>query len=293
MKTNLLSIVAVLLISTATSAQTFKYSFETSEGFTVGDLNGQTPNIATINNDTGQHSGVAFVNTFLATDGTRSMKIPDGNSEVVFYNVPDYNKTKIIFDEYAPTVGDGAIEFTMSFNSTPVSIALYQNDISTYNDFDVAAGNSIGTYIGGQWYHFEINVDYTAHNLKISINGGAPFTVALQNADNAISAFNIATYAQGSDAYFDNIEVTNNAVLATSDQIKDPTFLVYPNPTSDFVHVKTDKKINLISVVDPSGKILKQSKLNTIDIQDLPKGIYFVNIKFIDQSEENTKLIKK
>lgn len=65
---------------------------------------------------------------------------------------------------------------------------------------------------------------------------------------------------------------------------------IYPNPTSHQLTIDTELEISEISVIDVTGKTVKTSKqnTNTINVDDLSNGIYF--IKFI--TNENT-IIKK
>ncbi|MDF2552717.1 MAG: hypothetical protein K0R77_1992 [Chryseobacterium sp.] len=55
---------------------------------------------------------------------------------------------------------------------------------------------------------------------------------------------------------------------------------IYPNPTSDILNIKTNSKIESISVVGVDGKtfnvVLNENK---IDVIDLPSGVYIINIE--------------
>ena len=85
----------------------------------------------------------------------------------------------------------------------------------------------------------------------------------------------------------------SSATLGVSDANAKSKLTVYPNPTSDFINVKSDKKISQVTIVDLSGKMVKQTKENLVDLQSLAQGIYIANIKFEDGSSESKKIIKK
>lgn len=69
---------------------------------------------------------------------------------------------------------------------------------------------------------------------------------------------------------------------------------IYPNPTSDFVNVQSDKKISEIKLIDISGKILKsEKKYSRINISNYPQGMYFVEIILNDHTRQVFKIIKK
>jgi len=73
-------------------------------------------------------------------------------------------------------------------------------------------------------------------------------------------------------------------------------FSVYPNPANDFVSLKfSDNNVHRLIISDITGKILiKKTLINqnkTINISDLKKGIYILNIQ-TDKQFIKTKLVK-
>lgn len=70
-------------------------------------------------------------------------------------------------------------------------------------------------------------------------------------------------------------------------------FQIFPNPLCEFINFKwnTPKELTYdVSIRNTVGQILKSSKLTTVDnkekiyIGDLPKGMYFVHIYYLDQT---------
>lgn len=56
--------------------------------------------------------------------------------------------------------------------------------------------------------------------------------------------------------------------------------VVYPNPTSDFLYIKTSKlDIEKVFIFDLSGKLLFSEKSKTIDVKNLPSATYIISIK--------------
>ena len=57
-------------------------------------------------------------------------------------------------------------------------------------------------------------------------------------------------------------------------------FSVYPNPTSDVVHIETDQTIRQVTVFDQMGRAVKvlHGNLRTVDLQSLPAGNYILQI---------------
>lgn len=69
----------------------------------------------------------------------------------------------------------------------------------------------------------------------------------------------------------------------------DITFECYPNPANNQLNVKSEKLIESYKITSSSGKLIKETNdINsnelTVDIQDVPNGVYFIEI----QSKENT-----
>lgn len=68
---------------------------------------------------------------------------------------------------------------------------------------------------------------------------------------------------------------------------------IYPNPTSDYIYISGNKKINTLELYNVNGQKVLQSKGNTIDISSLTKGVYILKT-FTENNEVFTnKIIKK
>ena len=81
--------------------------------------------------------------------------------------------------------------------------------------------------------------------------------------------------------------------LAVNEQIIE--LVVYPNPGSEFIKLKTDEKITKVEVYDGLGNLIisqAMNQTNDINIQQLSNGIYFLKIEFKQQQVVH-KFIKK
>jgi len=86
-------------------------------------------------------------------------------------------------------------------------------------------------------------------------------------------------------------------ILLNREDIKLPTFQLYPNPTNgDIVYINTEKStaISSVSMYDIAGKlVLKQNTPNNeINVQQLQQGVYFLKVQIGDQIITK-KLIKQ
>lgn len=98
---------------------------------------------------------------------------------------------------------------------------------------------------------------------------------------------------------FDNILVqfSDNTTFATDDVAniieKNDKVALYPNPTSDILNIKTDSKINAVSVVDMTGrKINVKLEGDKVNVSALPVGTYLINVETKD-GISTEKFIKK
>ena len=69
--------------------------------------------------------------------------------------------------------------------------------------------------------------------------------------------------------YFHQNDTTNVVEFSELTQV-----LIYPNPAKDVVNVISDKEIKNIEIIDLTGRIIVKHKGNTIDVSQLPKGLY-------------------
>jgi hypothetical protein len=103
------------------------------------------------------------------------------------------------------------------------------------------------------------------------INAGSHKFKWLRNANS--SHFYIDHVVFLKDAY-DNIYEINNE--------NSMTFNVYPNPANDFINIEINNNYDSnfkISIYNSLGiKVIETSNENTINIEDLPSGMYFINV---------------
>lgn len=87
----------------------------------------------------------------------------------------------------------------------------------------------------------------------------------------------------------------NAGGLSTSEIDKEKSLNIYPNPVKDYLHFQTKMTIDGMEIYDQSGKISisRKSDLlkNSIDVKNLPSGIYILKIK-TDNRSSSVKFIK-
>ena len=110
---------------------------------------------------------------------------------------------------------------------------------------------------------------------------------AYDGSDNLIVAFvNIGGYGQA--LYLDNILVESSETLSVIDQTINNELLVYPNPTSNKLTIKTSYDVDKVELYNILGKKVIESTNLELNLNPLSDGVYILQIY-----SGETKLIKR
>ena len=76
-------------------------------------------------------------------------------------------------------------------------------------------------------------------------------------------------------------------------EINNKNILVYPNPTSNFINIKTNLLLEKVELYDVLGKrILKTKNTNKIPVNNLSKGIYILKMYTVNKSLSKRIIVK-
>jgi len=105
---------------------------------------------------------------------------------------------------------------------------------------------------------------------------------------------NNGTFVNFSSFNFPNRLYTCHQAATGIPENQEENILLYPNPTSSILTLNTSEQINSVNIIDITGKTVKTiaSNSNTIDVSDLVKGIYFLQVQ-TDNGITNNKFIKE
>ncbi|MFL9835581.1 T9SS type A sorting domain-containing protein [Chryseobacterium terrae] len=136
----------------------------------------------------------------------------------------------------------------------------------------------------------------TTFNTSISTwTNSGDITLPNPSATYQIALEGIAKYGFGLDV--DNLTVKGGALSTLETERQKNSFKIYPNPSSDFVNIKSEKKVSDISIFDSTGKQVDYIKEDAtevkIPVHQLPSGTYIIQIKNSEGVLSSQKLIKK
>ena len=307
MKKLLLS-AAFLAAFIGANAQT-TISFEASEGYTLGDVNGQNGWIPTalVDNDgniTGYLTGQDISNE-MASDGSNSLKITRygtaGQQNPIvgaFYNFEtpfsDTAEYVVSFDIYANSAQDNSSSDFLVAGYTENSIAFYfrlnyqgaiyvaDEGTNTQGEQALVLVNTEVAWASQTWYNVKVviseseqKVEYFLNNNLIHTSTGlAVNTAALEQI--AFTHDNYVGFAYLDDLYIGDASGLNVEIADSN------SFSVYPNPATNVINVANSADvINNVTITDLNGRTVKQVTVGVndaqINISDLAQGVYILN----------------
>lgn len=159
-------------------------------------------------------------------------------------------------------------------------------------DFDADLSGELLTpnIAANTWYKVIVTYNISEGTMNVSINGTnyGPFAKEAYHYPTEIDLVASGT----NNAGYDNIVIAADAALAVSN-VNKTKVNVYPNPTTEVLNITADKKVANVTFFDMTGRKVKQTTENVINVEDLAKGSYIVSITFADGTVESKKVIKE
>lgn len=315
MKKILLS--GMVVLGSLLSAQQF-ISFETNQGYTTGNVGGQNgwisaifPSSITNPNHTSTSQTTNVVTTEQFVDGNQSLKIPKD---------PNIAQNTLIGVSYPLAAPLDATDFTISFD---VRITEQHNNSSDHImqavntagspipqgfiiDFaydgnikalDLAGGTpswaTLDTWTVNTWYR--VKVVGTASNIQYFINDTLAYTGGhLSTTPTILNRVDFLRDNYEGDGYIDRIAINNEAALSVKETVgNDTAIAIYPNPTTDMLHISSDEKVNGVAIFDMTGRRMNADlKENQVNVNHLEKGNYIITVS-TKKGKVSKKFIKK
>lgn len=215
----------------------------------------------------------------------------DGKNDLLV-NLTSANQLGVFINQIgtgtiAQTFFGTAVNFTSG--NTPY-YGLITSDLDLDGDKDVAVAN-----VGGTISIFE------------NVFTGTLFTTSSLNAKVDLTAGAYSTYCTVGDLDGDGMpDIATNSVLSNKlsiyrnllvptnmiENITSEQFILFPNPSSTFVHLNSSKAFQTINVYNQFGqKVNVEISKDYIDVSSLPNGLYYIEL-YLDGKTKNLKLVK-
>lgn len=283
-------------------------SFEGNEGFVAGNINGQGTWISTPTGGNPENVTHQTISTDNASDGSNALKIVRESlygeqlEPVIggFYNlaIPLNNAHfSVSFDINMSELNGSVFGFQGVNNTSEQTIVRVDFDktgIIRILDKNSTIQNMISTsgiWAPNTWYR--LKVVGTTIGIRYYLNDSLIYTENSTNPGMIDQLRFVHNNGLGT-AYIDHIKVNEELVLSVKETKADAqALMVYPNPVTDYLHLKSESKINKIEIFNAEGRIFNIIFTdNTADVRAFLPGIYFVKYNIGDEIYYN-KFIKK
>ena len=163
------------------------------------------------------------------------------------------------------------------------------------SDDDGASYTKIYSLKGGTSTYETINIDLSNEINSNSLSHSSTFVIKFQQRDN---------YSIDMDGFgIDNVSISDSpgSIPLAPKYIdeSDMDMVIYPNPASEFVHVKAGHLINKVCIYDMDGNLVNQylytdSSKNevTISVNSYAKGIYIMKVYTEDKTYSHKLIVK-
>ncbi len=121
------------------------------------------------------------------------------------------------------------------------------------------------------------------------------FTSASLSAGNHVLKYEIPAavfYGQDGRIVLSVYMQSNNQLLAVN-EVSTIDVSVFPNPTSDYVNIRSDKKVKSITVYSFDGRKLNEVRDARVDLASYPSGTYLLDITMEGGTQFKHKIIRK
>ncbi len=322
MKKITLLVAAFLFAATATFAQstTQTTSFETSEGYQLGTINGQNGWAV----DTSSHESMFVVTDAQASDGTNSLQLASGSEPALAgYSTASVDSTgvkTISLDFYVGSTAANPTNAIMRFRvgtglGFPGSIVGIANDTIYVGviGIDLGLNQVAGFFLFGDkmaipsfdgWNTLEAKVDLDAQTISYSVNGqsliaDAPYGVlVLQNGaqqgiqpTNKITNFSFVNFGGRDHQYIDNITYGDDMGVEDVEML---SFSHYVNQGQ--LHLNSQSQIGQVAIYNLLGQQVSTQNVNatsgSVSLAGLSTGVYIAKVA-VNGHSKSFKFVKK
>jgi hypothetical protein len=299
-KITLLFTVFLVAFTLKTEAQDLNISFESTEGFTLGEINGQNGWVA---NPT--YSPFVNIVDTQSTDGSNSLYFEtDPNGPVPNNGITGAVSPTLSFNDVTFTVdlfvesGLNPSEFdvilqSVASNALTSRVVFFDGDILVVDAVPTPQFVSAGTYTPDVWLELKIVHDFVNGVIEYSIDNAVVYTGNIVNGTSIDQMLLFSSFNQ-TGIYVDNVNFTTTTMSV--EEFNNINLEIFPNPTTDILNIRTNNifEINNISIYDMSGKKLEANldSNNSVKVDHLSSGTYILVVD-TNKGSQTERFIKK
>ena len=293
---------AALLVGGITVSAQQTISFEASEGYSLGDINGQNSWTVTGDGSGGFISGQVITDE-MATDGTNSFKIDEDlnfspqQSMIMggFYNYAtplEYSGATFSADMYMSEVGGANFGFGLVSTTAQSYVALLFFDWEE-EVFVIDGGAAVGTgFIWQEETWYDVRMEITGSSIAYFIDDVQIYSGNLI-VDENIEQARFVHDNWGGFAYIDNFVSTAGALSVGSQTLSQVS--IYPTPAVDVINISTpaSMEINQVMLYDLQGRNTGAVFTDgTVNVSGLSRGVYMLTVE-TSEGTLTQKVVKK
>lgn len=227
------------------------------------------------------------------------------NAHPILFDVDNDNDLDIIVGEaignlnFVENVGD-SLNFNFDLrteNFGGIDVSEWWTNIGMSSPVFYKNGNNLELYVGskrGTIFKYDSIVNNLTGNFNLidsnyqGINVGSHSSPAIHDLNNdSLEDFIIGNKRGGLSLFMGINDSVNTSIL--NNEILRQEYLIYPNPSNDFINLKNLNSISEYEIINLSGKIIKTGiSEGEIEIKNLDNGIYLIRIK----SRNNHQVLK-
>ncbi|MBS2209905.1 choice-of-anchor J domain-containing protein [Carboxylicivirga mesophila] len=222
------------------------------------------------------------------------------------YSVLGANKQWTAYSDYAQMNGydnqnmeaeeDWLITNAINMDNTTEELFVFESSVNYDN-----VNSSLEVYYSTDYSGTGDPTGSTWNTLSATFATSTTFTHSGYIDVSAISgtvyfAFKYLSSADGADLWqIKNIEITGVDTPTSVDSQKASEVVISPNPFTNELYIKGTKELQNIILFNTAGQVVMndQSGSKRVSTANLPKGMYIVQVKFMDGTSTTQKVIKK
>jgi hypothetical protein len=176
---------------------------------------------------------------------------------------------------------------------THIHLDVWSPDFTSFGIKIVDFGSD-GAFQGGNDVEHQVNIPMTNKSQWVSLDLPLTAFTGLITKKNIAQYILVGIPTGATTVFIDNMYFYNDKTVATNDlsSIVDK-IKVYPNILNAGDIIYLSDEVNVVDIIDASGRILKSLKSSTLNTEGLTPGIYVLKIQTKDNLSQTSKVIIK